>query len=89
MIRVFLQARMSSQRFREKVLAPFSGRPVRKRLVIQVVHVFPHPQRFRVFNVSSDDPCRAALSFIVQTSEDSWRLEATSRDNEVGVEAEQ
>lgn len=41
MIRAFVQARMSSQRFPGKVLAPLGGQPILKRLLDKIVPVVP------------------------------------------------
>lgn len=57
MIRVFIQARMSSQRFPGKVLAPLGGRPILKHLLEQVARVFPLNHVTVVTSVEpSDDP---------------------------------
>lgn len=57
MLRVFVQARMSSQRFPGKVLAPLGGKPLIKRLVEQVSWVVPLTQVTILTSIeSADDP---------------------------------
>jgi len=52
-----MQARMSSQRFPGKVLAPLGGQPLIKRLIEQVVRVIPLSQITVLTSVEpSDDP---------------------------------
>jgi len=61
-IRVFVQARMSSRRFPGKVLAPLDGQPLIKRLVEQVLRVVPLTQVTALISVeSSDDPLACYL----------------------------
>jgi len=56
-IRVFVQARMSSQRFPGKVLAPLCGQPVIKHLIGQVLQVLPLAQvTVLTSGEPSDDP---------------------------------
>ncbi|MGE0680705.1 MAG: NTP transferase domain-containing protein [Candidatus Binatia bacterium] len=57
MIRAFVQARMSSQRFPGKVLAPLGGQPVLKRLLEKIVQVVPLSSVVVLTSVEpSDDP---------------------------------
>lgn len=57
MIRVFVQARMSSQRFPGKVLAPLGGQPIIKRLLDKVAQVVPLSSVVILTSVEpSDDP---------------------------------
>lgn len=57
MLRVFIQARMSSRRFPGKVLAPLSGQPLIKGLLQQTLRVVPLTQVVVLTSVeSSDDP---------------------------------
>jgi len=57
MVRAFLQARMSSQRFPGKVLAPLKGQPIIKRVLERVTRVFPLRQVVVLTSVeASDDP---------------------------------
>ena len=61
-IRVFVQARMSSGRFPGKVLAPLAGQPLIKRLIEQVLQVTPLAQMTVLTSVeSSDDPLACYL----------------------------
>ena len=57
MIRVFIQARMSSSRFPGKVLAPFRGKPIVSHVVSRVAQVVP-PDQITVATSTdaSDDP---------------------------------
>jgi spore coat polysaccharide biosynthesis protein SpsF len=57
MIRAFIQARMSSERFPGKVLAPFKGRPIIAHVIAQVARVIP-ADRITVATSTepSDDP---------------------------------
>jgi spore coat polysaccharide biosynthesis protein SpsF len=56
-IRVFIQARMSSIRFPGKVLAPFNGQPIIKRVISRVAQIVPAEQiTVATSTEQSDDP---------------------------------
>jgi spore coat polysaccharide biosynthesis protein SpsF len=62
MIRVFIQARMSSARFPGKVLAPLDGQPIIKRVVSRVAEIIPPEQITVATSVEpSDDPLASYL----------------------------
>jgi spore coat polysaccharide biosynthesis protein SpsF len=62
MIRVFIQARMSSKRFPGKVLAPFRGRPVIECIVSRVAEVIPIEHiTVATSEEQSDDPLASYL----------------------------
>lgn len=62
-IRVFIQARMSSQRFPGKVLAPFRGQPLIRNVIDRVAHAVPLSQ---IVVVTSVDPTDDPLSLYIQ-----------------------
>jgi spore coat polysaccharide biosynthesis protein SpsF len=62
-INVFIQARMNSQRFPGKVLAPFCGKPIIKWVTDAVESLFAKPQIFVLTSVEvCDDPLAAYLA---------------------------
>jgi spore coat polysaccharide biosynthesis protein SpsF len=62
LVRVFVQARMSSRRFPGKVLAPFHGRPIIRHVLDRVARALPEVPRTVVTSVeASDDPLAAYL----------------------------
>jgi spore coat polysaccharide biosynthesis protein SpsF len=57
LLRVFIQARMSSHRFPGKVLAPFQGQPLIRHVVAAVVRALPAvPIVIATSSEASDDP---------------------------------
>jgi spore coat polysaccharide biosynthesis protein SpsF len=63
MIRVFVQARMSSRRFPGKVLAPLAGEPIIRHVLRAVESALPAAPVIVVTSVeSSDDPLAAYLT---------------------------
>ncbi|MCU1282794.1 MAG: hypothetical protein JWM53_6340 [bacterium] len=61
-VRVFIQARMSSRRFPGKVLAPFRGEPIIRHVLRAVERALPDLPRLVVTSVEpSDDPLAAYL----------------------------
>ncbi len=62
MVRVFIQARMSSKRFPGKVLAPFKGKPLITHVIGQVTQVIPTSALVvATSEESSDDPLSSYL----------------------------
>jgi spore coat polysaccharide biosynthesis protein SpsF (cytidylyltransferase family) len=62
MVRVFIQARMSSQRFPGKVLAPFKGKPLIAQVIGQVTQAVPsNAVVVATSEEPSDDPLSAYL----------------------------
>lgn len=61
--RVFIQARMSSQRFPGKMLAPFRGQPLIRNVIERVAQAVPLSQ---IVVVTSVDPSDDPLSLYVQ-----------------------
>jgi spore coat polysaccharide biosynthesis protein SpsF (cytidylyltransferase family) len=62
MVRVFIQARMSSQRFPGKVLAPFKGKPLIAHVIGQVTQAIPATALVvATSEESSDDPLASYL----------------------------
>lgn len=62
MVRVFIQARMSSQRFPGKVLAPFKGKPLIAQVIGQVTQAIPVDDVVVATSAEpSDDPLSAYL----------------------------
>src|SRR5687768_15528626 len=57
MIKVFIQARMSSSRFPGKVLAPVNGIPMISRVIDRVTHAFDRQSLVVATSIeASDDP---------------------------------
>jgi spore coat polysaccharide biosynthesis protein SpsF len=62
-VRAFVQARMSSQRFPGKVLAPFHGQPIIRHVVERITSALPEvPVVVATSGEPSDDPLAAYLA---------------------------
>lgn len=60
MLRVFIQARMSSSRFPGKVLAPFRGQPMIKQVITRIANVVSREQIVVLSSIQpTDDPLAA------------------------------